>query len=447
MNRREFLKGGALVGVAAVAKGAVGAVPWSKEHEPEVADGAYSLEALAGEPVLEAPAETSIGVAWVVSRLATGSVEVADNPEFRDSRIVKSGGLQIAELDDRSLSVRVTGLKPATRYWYRTITQEVVSRHHPLYAAIRTGERSVGKAYSFMTPGAAGASRFAVLNDTHCQWDSLAFVAAALKKMKAPLAIWNGDALNCTENRRTAVEAFLYPNVPTKDYAAETPLAFLYGNHEYGGQYAGHIDEVMMARPQGELADEFAALKWNFAIRQGEIALLGLDTGDGLHEDDLRGCGLGNYSAYRKLQAKWLAAALERPEIRSAPYAVAFCHIPLYNSGPNPNGGEAPREKGCASWIREAQELWGPVLERHHVQLVIAGHEHLHRWDEDIPGYTWKQVLGGGPECGYGAGYKPDPQYCPTIIEGEVKNGKLVITTHDVWRNKVLSVREFGKRI
>ena len=73
------------------------------------------------------------------------------------------------------------------------------------------------------------------------------------------MAIWNGDALNCTENRRTAVEAFLYPNVPTKDYAAETPLAFLYGNHEYGGQYARHIDEVMMARPVFVHDDAYAA--------------------------------------------------------------------------------------------------------------------------------------------------------------------------------------------
>ena len=32
-------------------------------------------------------------------------------------------------------------------------------------------------------------------------------------------------------------------------------------------------------------------------------------------------------------------------------------------------------------------------------------------------------------------------------IEDEVKDGKLIITTHDVWRNKVLSVREFEKRI
>ena len=90
-----------------------------------------------GEPVLEALAEDSVGVAWSVSRLSTGAVEIADNPEMRNARDVKSGELPLASLDDQSLTVRVTGLKPATRYWYRTVTQEVVSEHNRAASRIR----------------------------------------------------------------------------------------------------------------------------------------------------------------------------------------------------------------------------------------------------------------------------------------------------------------------
>ena len=95
--------------------------------------------------------------------------------------------------------------------------------------------------------------------------------------------------------------------------------------------------------------------------------------------------------------------------------------------------------------MRECNESWGPVLDRHGVQLVVCGHEHEHRWDEDT-GYRWKQVLGGGPELGYGAGFKPREAACPTIIEGVVENGKLVVRVHDAWRGGVISSRTFERR-
>ena len=90
--------------------------------------------------------------------------------------------------------------------------------------------------------------------------------------------------------------------------------------------------------------------------------------------------------------------------------------------------------------------MWGPVLDRRGVQLVVCGHEHLHRWDDKVPGFRWSQVLGGGPEMGYGAGYVPDDRHCPTVIEGVVAEGRLAVTVHDAWRGAVLSSRTFAPR-
>lgn len=435
-NRRDFLKASALLASFGAMSGVRG------ENGPEPASRPFTVN----EPVLEAPSETSVGVAWAVSRLSTGAVEIADNPEMRNARAVKSGELPLACLDDQSLTVRVTGLKPATRYWYRTVTQEVVSEHNRAASRIHAGERTVGTVHSFVTPGAAAESRFAVMNDTHAAWKSFAYTSAALKRGKFPVVIWNGDALNCTDDKEVAVRTFLDPQVPTKDYAAETPILWANGNHDYEGTWARRMEEVMLARPVAEHEGEFAALKWNFAVRQGDIALIGLDTGEGLHDDDVRLVGLGSFSPYRQLQAKWLAKALERPEIRSAPFVVAFCHIPLWNTGENPFGCEEPRTKGCASWIRECYEAWGPILDAHRVQLVVCGHEHYHRWDEDIPRFSWKQVLGGGPELSIPQWGEKGNRYYPTLIEGVVENGKLVIRTHDVWRNRLVDERTFEQR-
>ena len=216
-NRRDFLR---MATVLAAAK-------------PLALAADETGESFAGEPVLETPAETSVGIAWAVSRLSTGQVEIADNPELKDARIVKSGELPIACLDDQAITVRVTGLLPNTRYWYRTITQEVVSAHNPGCAVHRAGARSVGRIRSFVTPGAGAVSRFAVMNDTHAAWKSFAFTSAALKRGKFPVAIWNGDALNCTDEKRVAVGAILAPKVPARDYASETPLLWTNGNHDY----------------------------------------------------------------------------------------------------------------------------------------------------------------------------------------------------------------------
>ena len=436
VTRRDFASV-ALMGAAGLA---------GSGRSAAAAVDARSTGTLAGEPLLAAPSESSVAVSWAVSTLATGGVEIGESPDLAGARHVKSGGLPLADLDDRSLMVRIGGLKPATRYWYRTVTQEIISEHNPHAARIKQGRQACGNIHSFTTPGVGGVSRFAVINDTHANWNAFACVTAKLRALNPPVIVWAGDALNCTEEKATAVKTFLDPDVQEKGYAAGSPVLFVPGNHDFEGQYARHIDEVIPCRPPAEHEGRFSELKWNFAVRQGEIALIGMDTGEGMHDDDVRLCGLGSFSAYRRLQAEWLEAALARPEIVSAPYAVMFCHIPLFNSGPNPNGCEKPLRRGCASWIRECNELWGPILDRHGVQLVVCGHEHLHRWDDAVPGHSWSQVLGGGPEMGYGAGHVPDARYCPTVIDGAVRDGKLTVTVHDAWRGRVLSSRMFMPR-
>ena len=401
---------------------------------------------IAGDPVLESPAENSIGVAWAVNRLSTGSVEIADNPEMKGACTVKTGELPLASLDDQALVARVTGLKPATRYWYRTVTQEVLSDHNPGYAKIRKGKKLEGGIHSFVTPGIKAESRFCVMNDTHAAWKSFAFTSAKLKTLAPPVVVWNGDALNCTEEKKVAVRTFLSPLVPTKDYASEIPILWVNGNHDFEGLYASHLDEVMIRRDLRERKPEYLELTRNFAVRQGDIALVGLDTGEGIHDDDERLCGLGSFSRYRVLQTQWLEEVLSRYDIAFAPFVVAFCHIPLWNTGENPFGCEEPREKGCASWIRECYEQWGPVLDRHGVQLVVCGHEHYHRWDDDIPRFRWKQVLGGGPELGIHQWGEKGKRYYPTLIEGFAEDGAMTIRVHDTWRNRVVSERLFPPR-
>jgi len=288
-------------------------------------------------------------------------------------------------------------------------------------------------------------SRFGVINDTHSDAKSFAFTAAVFKRRKFPLAVWNGDAVNGKWREEAVQRAFVRPEIPDADFAAGTRMLFLPGNHELDGGYVPHLAELLPEVPDAGRVGRFASLRWNFAVRQGEIAIIGLDTGSGFHDDDRRASGF-RCSPYRRLQAAWLEEALRRPEIAGAPFLVACCHIPLYNSGVNTNGCEAPLRRGCCSWVRECHDLWGPLLDRAGVQLVIAGHEHQARWDDEVPGFRWKQVLGGGPELGHASRRKPDPSRFPTVIECAVESGRLVVTVTDAWHDREVSRRTFERR-
>ena len=93
MDRRSFIRSSL----------ALGAVP---VLSPSASAGVASD--MPGEPVLEAPSETSIGVVWAVPGLSIGFVELADNPEMRNAVLVRDAA-PVAMLDDQSLSVRLTG--------------------------------------------------------------------------------------------------------------------------------------------------------------------------------------------------------------------------------------------------------------------------------------------------------------------------------------------------
>ena len=45
-----------------------------------------------GEPNLQSPSDTSMGIAWTVNVLANGWVEYADNPEFANAKKTVCGG-------------------------------------------------------------------------------------------------------------------------------------------------------------------------------------------------------------------------------------------------------------------------------------------------------------------------------------------------------------------
>jgi hypothetical protein len=85
----------------------------------------------------------------------------------------------------------------------------------------------------------------------------------------------------------------------------------------------------MMTRLPSERAMRDFALDRNFAFRMGEIALIGLDTGEDKPDHHPANGGFSHFTKFRIAQTAWLKDQFKRPEIANAPYVVAFVHIPL----------------------------------------------------------------------------------------------------------------------
>ncbi len=435
MSRRGFL-----VGTAAGAAVAV-AVLEASRSAPKAQDpflGTQGVPLKIGFPNLQAPGETTMGVSWKVSGLAKGVVEYADNPAFENSSFARAGGYGLVPIDVSALQVRLEGLKPATRYWYRTITTPFVD-YKNIYDA-KLGEMVVSKAYSFTTLGTGARAHFCVMNDTHAQWKSFQMVVKKLKELAPTAVVWNGDATNTTQKKETAAEIFLDPQVEDRDYATSIPVFFESGNHDFRGSWISKKEEVMLPRHPGERRGDQWDLKWNFAVRLGDMALIGMDTGEDKPDAHPNWFGLANFEPYRRAQADWLREQLARPEIASAKFKILFCHIPLFAAEDHPDyphDGAKVDPQDYAYWSRECHDLWAPILEKGGVKLVVCGHTHQFRFDAPTATRPWAQVVGGGPELGVSDG-QTDESLFPTVIEGKVESGRLRLLVHDVLHGRVV---------
>lgn len=413
-----------------------------KESRKEGEVGA-DLPLEVGEPCLQNAAETTLCIVWSVNSLANGWVEYGTDPSLADARrVVCEGQPGITGFDALAIRVRLQGLSPATRYYYRTVTQKIVYHHNYNREAKET---VTGKIHSFTTIGAAVPSHFTVMNDTHANWSEFALITAKVRALRPMVNVWNGDAQNQTEQAGTMTEIFLNPP-RSLGYASDLPLLWNNGNHDLRGIWNRWLDRVMMTRTPSERSSRDWALTRNWAVRVGDIAMIGLDTGEDKPDAHPQFAGLVHSEAYRDAQTPWLRDALAREEIKSAPYLVVFCHIPLFDSDPRENPGDVVGNGGgrystdYAHWQKQCHDQWAPLFEEAKVTLVVAAHRHIYRFDPADATRSWPQIVGGG------TGEKREKGQYPTVLEGKVEDGRLTVAVHDVLRDTVVATHAFAPR-
>ena len=444
MNRRSFLSRFGTGTFAAAAGGLAGFQALADDGTPnaaatEVAQGiahAQPKRLIVSAPVLQNAAERSMGVAFAVSADASGWVEISETPDMSGARRVYSGGLGMMEVNDKIAQILVRGLRPATRYWYRVGADRI--DYQGGYRMKNLGSETDPKVHSFTTLGAELNGSFCIINDTHERRDALKFTLSKLAELNPSVVIWNGDVINKAEDMQRAMNAFIHTHEDFPEYAADTPFMFLNGNHDFRGRFARHLERVWMFRDPAERDGRFAELGRNFVQRIGDVALIGLDTGEDKPDSYPGFAGIFQMDRYRDLQTEWLAQAVESPAVKTARFKVAVCHIPLYHPNwrdPELPGGDGPKKKGCAAMTRPCALRWRPYLDNVGVNLVVSGHTHSYRHYAPSADCPWTQIVGGGcPPGPHESGYA-------TVVEGFVDNGNLRIRVHDV-SNGVLKLDE-----
>ena len=442
MDRRDFLKGAAVAAVAVGTSDLASAADHLTSLAVEDAEDLKPL--LASAPMLQNFAETSIGVAFAVNDLANGYVLIGEKPDLSDARKVLCGGYRMADIDERVIQVRITGLKPTTKYYYRIGADRI--HYGGGYDMKVLGNEEDPRVYSFTTAGSGLKGSFCVINDTHVRWNAIGPELDKVAALAPSCVIWNGDASNTEENLENLVTIYLDHPLDRKDYAACTPYLFCPGNHDSRGRANRHLERVWMYRQPEERSPRDWDLGRNFAVRLGDIALIGLDTAEDKLDTNPRFAGLFKSAEYREAQTEWLRDVLCRPEITTAPFLVAFCHIPLFDDDPTHNPGDvAPADydpkysADFAYWQRTCARMWGPLLHIAGCQLLISAHMHQYRFDAPAPGRCWAQLIGGGHKMEEGDGF-------PTVIEGKVVGGKLRMTVHNIYTGTVRDVFEFTPR-
>ena len=162
MNRREFIRNSALLAAAAEMPEIARA-----SQQPVVAG--LQAQAPAGDrlitscPMLQNYAEDSVGVAFAVSAMANGYVTFGRKPDLSDGQTVKCGGLMVTDMNDQVMQVRLTGLKPSTRYYYRIGADRI--QYKGGYSMRIVGSEQDDTVYSFTTAGPKSDAHFCVIND------------------------------------------------------------------------------------------------------------------------------------------------------------------------------------------------------------------------------------------------------------------------------------------
>lgn len=345
--------------------------PAASDHRPVCVDLQFKMPVsgiLYHEPYLQNPADGGVTVMFQTNALAHCRVEYGTDTLALQSAEARMAGQAVCH--DIEHKIRLEGLTPGVRYYYRVRAREILVNQ----AYSKTfGDEYVGPFYSFTLPEADAMDFTALIfNDLHEQ----RAIIEAWRKLSAEIphdfVIFNGDCLPEPVDRRYALR---HIHILADAFGgASTPLFFIRGNHEIRNAYSSGMPSLFDL-PGGRT---YGAFNW------GDTRFVVLDCGEDKPDDTWVYYGLNDFTDLRREEVQFIKDELNSKPFRKARRRVLVHHIPVW---------------GNTDEYRPCTELWHPVLTRAPFDVDLAGHTHEHKYhprgtcdNNPIP-----VVIGGGP--------------------------------------------------
>ena len=328
------------------------------------------------QPYLQQVTATSAMLGWVTMSPAGEHVAVT-RP---DGTAVMSAPAVVQRSAQRSsgetqMWATLTGLLPDTIYCYALANGAPMTERVGMRTAPDATSTAPVKFLAFGDSGGGGADQLALR-------DQMLDVPYGLIVHTGDVAYDDGT-IGEYEDNVFGVYAEQFKSLPFYPAA---------GNHDYKTLQGAPFDDVFALPGDG-------VAKW-YSYDWGKVHFAALDT-----EAD--------YAA----QAAWLDADLAAT---AAPWKIVYLHRPPYSSG----------NHGSDMALRN---LLAPVAEKHHVQLVLAGHDHDYERMKPQNGVAYV-VTGGGGRGTYDVGSSSFTAFSESVIhfvQVEVGTDELVLHAID----------------
>lgn len=322
---------------------------------------------LYGKPYLQNPSPEAISVMFQTRTIAHAWVEYGqDTLNLRRARMEYGGQAVCHDIEHR---VRLEGLQPGGKYYYRVCAQEIL--HYAAYNKV-LGDTQVTDFYSFQLPE-DGQEDFTALifNDLHRNQETIGLMSQLADSIPHDFVLFNGDCIPDPASREDAMH--MLHRLASAFHAEEIPAFFVRGNHEIRNFHSAALPSLL-EQPGGKTYGSFS---W------GDTRFVILDCGEDKPDDHPVYYGLNDFSAFRQQQCSFLQEEMKSREFRKAERRVLLSHIPLWGNG--------DKYQPCS-------ELWTPLLENARFDVGLSGHTHRFRYysagDVSNP---FPVCIGGGP--------------------------------------------------
>lgn len=341
--------------------------PLASDHRPimsKIRVAKKNDQIFACKPYLQNPTDGGITVMWETTVPTYSWVEYGTDKENLKLVRPMMDGQAICNNDLHK--VRIEGLKPGQKYYYRVCSTEML-----VYKAYSKafGNTAVSDFGTFAIPEADEDEFTAlVFNDLHQRTNTFQALMEQVKDVDYDFVFFNGDCIDDPNNRAQASRFIKYVTEALK--GNHIPTFFMRGNHEIRNAYSiglrDHFDYVG--------GKTYGAFNW------GDTRIVMLDCGEDKTDDHKEYSGLNDFTQLRHDQVVFLKQEMSSKAFKKAKKRILIHHIPLYGFEGN-----------------LCNDLWRPVLEKAPFDICLNAHLHKYAYyPKGSQKCSYPVIIGGG---------------------------------------------------